>query len=199
MCGRYYVEPESDMEELAELIAEAKRKSDEVKTGEVFPSDTAAVIANSRQLKPAVFPMRWGFERRGGGLGCHLNAREFLPHVDDHEYPAGALAAAVYLAGGVRGMERGTLSEQREPDGTEPIAEVELLRLAMPRRVFTMSQVLYAVDRITWLHENRDLVGGLRWVEEASSLRFFFGRLESTSDWQEKLVKKFRDDFGDSL
>ena len=60
-------------------------------------------------------------------------------------------------------------------------------------------QVLYAVDRITWLHENRDLVGGLRWVEEASSLRFFFGRLESTSDWQEKLVKKFRDDFGDSL
>lgn len=134
-----------------------------------------------------------------GGLGCHLNAREFLPHVDDHEYPAGALAAAVYLAGGVRGMERGTLSEQREPDGTEPIAEVELLRLAMPRRVFTMSQVLYAVDRITWLHENRDLVGGLRWVEEPSSLRFFFGRLEPTSDWQEKLVKKFRDDFGDSL
>ena len=125
-----------------------------------------------------------------GGLGCHLNARE---------YPAGALAAAVYLAGGVRGMERGTLSEQREPDGTEPIADVELLRLAMPRRVFTMSQVLYAVDRIAWLHENRELVGGLRWVEEPSSLRFFFGRLEPTSDWQDKLVAKFRADFGDSL
>lgn len=134
-----------------------------------------------------------------GGLGCHLNAREFLPHIDDHEYPAGALAAAVYLAGGVRGMERGTLSEQREPDGTEPIADVELLRLALPRRVFTMSQVLYAVDRITWLHENADLVGGLRWVEEPSSLRFFFGRLEATSDWQQKLVKKFREDFGESL
>ena len=134
-----------------------------------------------------------------GGLGCHLNAREFLPHVDDHEYPAGALAAAVYLAGGIRGMERGTLSEQREPDGTEPIAEVELLRLAMPRRVFTMSQVLYAVDRITWLFENRELVGGLRWVEEPSSLRFFFGRLEPTSDWQDKLVRKFRADFGNSL
>ena len=66
MCGRYYVEPESDMAELAELIAEAKRKSEEVKTGEVFPSDTAAVIANNRQLKPTVFPMRWGFERKGG-------------------------------------------------------------------------------------------------------------------------------------
>ena len=73
MCGRYYVEPESDMAELAELIAEAKRKSEEVKTGEVFPSDTAAVIANNRQLKPTVFPMRWGFERRGGGLV--INAR----------------------------------------------------------------------------------------------------------------------------
>ena len=72
MCGRYYVEPESSSE-LLELIAEAKRKSDEVKTGEVFPSDTAAVIANNRQLKPTVFPMRWGFERRGGGLA--INAR----------------------------------------------------------------------------------------------------------------------------
>ena len=72
MCGRYYVEPESSSE-LLELIAEAKRKSDEVKTGEVFPSDTAAVIANNRQLKLAVFPMRWGFERRGGGLV--INAR----------------------------------------------------------------------------------------------------------------------------
>ena len=73
MCGRYYVEPESDMDELAKLIAEAKRKSDEVKTGEVFPTDTAAVIANNRQLKPAVVPMRWGFERQGGGLV--INAR----------------------------------------------------------------------------------------------------------------------------
>ena len=71
--------------------------------------------------------------------------------------------------------------------------------LALPRRVFTMSQVLYAVDRITWLHQNAELVGGLRWVEEPSSLRFFFGRLEPTSDWQQKLARKFREDFGESL
>jgi len=134
-----------------------------------------------------------------GGLGCHLNALEFLPHVSQHEYPAGALASAVYIAGGVRGMERGTISEQREPDGTEPLAQVELLRLALPRRVFTMSQVKYAVDRITWLYKNRDIVGGLRFVEEPSSLRFFFGKLEPTSGWQDTLVKKFRADFGDSL
>jgi tryptophanase len=96
-------------------------------------------------------------------------------------------------------MERGTLSEQREPDGTEPIASMELLRLALPRRVFTMSQVLYAVDRISWLYENRKLVGGLNFVEEPKTLRFFFGRLEPIGDWQEQLVKKFRKDFGDSL
>ncbi len=134
-----------------------------------------------------------------GGLGCHVNAREFLSHVDAHAYPAAALASAVYIAGGVRGMERGTLSEQREPDGTEPIASMELLRLALPRRVFTMSQVLYAVDRIGWLYENRKLVGGLNFVEEPKTLRFFFGRLEPIGDWQEQLVAKFRKDFGDSL
>ncbi len=134
-----------------------------------------------------------------GGLGCHLNALEFLDHIDQRQYPAGALGVAVFIAGGIRGMERGTLSEQREPDGTERLASVELLRLALPRRVFTMSQVKYAVDRIAWLHANRRLVGGIRWVEEPSSLRFFFGRLEAIGDWQEKLAAKFREDFGESL
>ena len=96
-------------------------------------------------------------------------------------------------------MERGTISEQREEDGSEHFASVELLRLALPRRVFTLSQVKYAVDRIKWLYDHRDLIGGLRFVEEPSSLRFFFGRLEPVSSWPEKLVKAFRADFGDSL
>ncbi len=134
-----------------------------------------------------------------GGLGCHLDATRFLPHVAQQEYPAGALAAAVYIAGGIRGMERGTISEQREADGSEHLASVELLRLALPRRVFTLSQVKYAVDRIKWLYDHRDLVGGLRFVEEPSSLRFFFGRLEPVSDWPLRLVNAFRKDFGDSL
>jgi tryptophanase len=134
-----------------------------------------------------------------GGLGCHLNAAEFLPQVPQAQYPAGALAAALYIAGGVRGMERGTLSEQRGEDGSETYSNMELLRLALPRRVFTLSQVEYAIDRIAWLYENRELVGGLEFVEEPSVLRFFFGRLEPVSDWQEKLVAKFRADFGDSL
>lgn len=134
-----------------------------------------------------------------GGLGCHVNAMKFLEHVPQAQYPAGALAAAVFLAGGIRGMERGTMSEQRNEDGSEQLSEMELLRLAMPRRVFTMSQVKYAVDRIHWLYENRKLVGGLRFLEEPESLRFFFGRLAPIGDWQQKLVGKFKADFGDSL
>lgn len=134
-----------------------------------------------------------------GGLGCHLDAKCFIPHVPQEEYPAGAMGAAMYIAGAVRGMERGTMSEQRNPDGTEHLSEFELLRLAMPRRVFTLSQVKYAIDRITWLYENRALIGGLKFIEEPPVLRFFMGRLAPVSGWQVKLAAKFRADFGDSL
>jgi tryptophanase len=134
-----------------------------------------------------------------GGLGAHVDASRFLDHVPQTQYPSAALASAVYLASGVRGMERGTMSEQREPDGTEPLADMELVRLAVPRRVFTLSQINYAIDRVRWLYDNRRLVGGLRWVEEPAILRFFYGRLEPIGDWQHELVAKFRQDFGQSL
>ncbi|MBU5626317.1 tryptophanase [Oscillibacter sp. MSJ-2] len=134
-----------------------------------------------------------------GGLGCHIDVKQFLPHVPQEQYSAGALAAALYIAGGIRGMERGTMSEQREPDGSEHLAAMELVRLAVPRRVYTLSQVKYVIDRVKWLYENREIVGGLKFIEEPAVLRFFFGRLAPVSDWQEKLVAKFRSDFGDSL
>ncbi len=134
-----------------------------------------------------------------GGLGAHLNAMEFVDHIPQKQYPAGALAAALYLISGVRGMERGTISEQRDADGNEHFANMELLRLAMPRRVFTLSQVNYAIDRIKWLYENRKLIGGLTFVDEPKMLRFFFGRLAPVSNWQNELVSKFKRDFGDSL
>ena len=134
-----------------------------------------------------------------GGLGCHLDATEFCSHVPQLQYRAGALAAAMYIASGVRGMERGTLSEQRNEDGSERLAEMELLRLAVPKRVFTLSQVKYAADRISWLFDNRHLIGGLEFVEEPAVLRFFFGRLKPVSNWTELLIGQFRKDFGDSL
>ena len=134
-----------------------------------------------------------------GGLGAHLDAQAFVPDMPHNQYPAAAVGAALYIAGGIRGMERGTLSEQREPDGTERYAEMELQRLAIPRRVFTLSQVKYCADRVKRLWDNRQLIGGLEWVMEPPVLRFFYGRLKQIGHWQEELVSKFRQDFGDSL
>ena len=71
--------------------------------------------------------------------------------------------------------------------------------MAMPRRVFTLSQVKYVVDRIAWLYDNRELVGGMKFVEEPKVLRFFFGKLDALTDWPQQLAAKFRQDFGDSL
>ncbi|STC69937.1 tryptophanase [Corynebacterium pilosum] len=134
-----------------------------------------------------------------GGLGAHVDAMRFVDHIPQKEYPAGALAAALYIASGVRGMERGTMSEQRDDEGVEPLADMELVRLAMPRRVFTLSQVNYTIDRIDWLYQNRHLIGGLEWAEEPEILRFFYGRLAPKGTWAQDLVAKFREDFGDSL
>ncbi|MEI7939079.1 MAG: tryptophanase [Verrucomicrobiota bacterium] len=134
-----------------------------------------------------------------GGLGVHIDAGQFLSHVPQKEYTAGALAAAFFLISGVRGMERGTISSVRDANGNDVLADIELLRLAMPRRVFTLSQVKYAIDRLHWLYMNRKLVGGLKFYEEPPVLRFFGGKLKPTSAWPEKLVAKFRADFGDSL
>jgi tyrosine phenol-lyase len=96
-------------------------------------------------------------------------------------------------------MERGTISSVRDANGNDILADVELLRLAFPRRVFTLSQTMYMIDRVHWLYKNRALVGGLKFTEEPAVLRFFNGRLAPTSDWPQKLIYKFRADFGDSL
>jgi len=135
----------------------------------------------------------------GGALGCHVEAETFLPHIEQKYYPAGALVAAFYLISGVRGMERGTISSIRDDNGNDILADLELMRLAFPRRVFTLSQVEYLIDRLNWLFHNKELVGGLKFVEEPPVLRFFTGRLEPVGNWPEKLMAKFKADFGDSL
>lgn len=134
-----------------------------------------------------------------GALGAHLDCMGFLPHIPQEEYPAGALAAALFIISGIRGMERGTISSVRDANGNDVLSDMELLRLAFPRRVFTLSQTMYVIDRVNWLFHNRDLVGGLKFVEEPAVLRFFNGRLAPTSDWPQKLIAKFKADFGDSL
>jgi tryptophanase len=134
-----------------------------------------------------------------GVLGAHVNAMQMCDHIPQTQYPAGSLGAAFFLVSGVRGMERGSISNQRDEDGNETYADMELLRLAVPRRVFTLSQIKYVEDRMVWLHRNRHLIGGLKFIYEPPVLRFFMGGLEPVSDWPVKLMAKFREDFGDSL
>ena len=91
------------------------------------------------------------------------------------------------------------MSEQRNPDGSEHLAEMELVRLALPKRVFTLSQIKYAADRIAWLYQNRRLIGGMKFTEEPQTLRFFLGRLGPIGDWQERLADKFLEDMPSGL
>lgn len=135
-----------------------------------------------------------------GALGIHIDAKEFLKHIPQNQYPAGALVAALFIISGIRGMERGTISMDRNVDtDKEVLSRLELMRLAVPRRVFTLSQISFLDDRLIWLFKNREIVGGLKFVDEPKVLRFFDGKLEAVNDWPEKLVQKFKKDFGNSL
>jgi len=131
-----------------------------------------------------------------GGLAGHVDAKRFLPHIPQSQYPAGALAAAIYIASGVRSMERGTISTDRDVHGNEVYADLELARLAIPRRVYTLSHIEYTVDRLAWLYKHRHLVKGLRFVEEPPVLRFFFGKLAPLEGWGAGLAQAFQADFG---
>jgi tryptophanase len=131
-----------------------------------------------------------------GGLACHVDAMRFIDHVPQSDYPAGALTAAVFIASGVRGMERGSVSMDRDEEGRDVPSDLELCRLAVPRRVYTMSHYQYVADRLEWLYKHRRLVGGLDFYEEPPVLRFFAGRLKPKGDWGAALAAAFENDFG---
>jgi tryptophanase len=131
-----------------------------------------------------------------GGLACHVDAMRFIDHVPQSDYPAGALTAAVFIASGVRGMERGSVSMDRDEEGHDVPSDLELVRLAVPRRVYTMSHYQYVADRLEWLYKHRRLVGGLDFYEEPPVLRFFAGRLKPKGDWGAALAAAFEKDFG---
>ncbi|TES90702.1 MAG: tryptophanase [Candidatus Cloacimonadota bacterium] len=134
-----------------------------------------------------------------GGLACHIDARKFVPHIPKEDYIAGALTAALYIASGVRSMERGTISMERDKDGNEVYCDLELTRIAIPRRVYTVSQIEYVVERLNWLYKNRELVKGLKWVSEPPVLRFFLGSLDVLDNWSRNLCDAFKKDYGPDL
>ena len=109
-------------------------------------------------------------------IGAHAvfaDAKRFLPHLDQAEFPAQTLAAAFYLAGGVRSMERGIVSGQHSH---EPYDGLELVRLTLPRRVYTQEHLTWVADVVTHVHSRADDIPGLRITYEPEHLRFFQAR-----------------------
>jgi len=158
-----------DMEALARGIEEMVASDDHVRArvGQVE-------YLGNRLLKagiPLVQPI--------GGHGVFIDAAAILPHIPQNEFPAQALAAELYLASGVRGMERGIVSAGRDPvSGDHHYPKLELVRLAVPRRVYTQAHMDVVAESVLEVHENRESVGGLRFTYEPDSLRFFQARFE---------------------
>ncbi|NMD42523.1 MAG: tyrosine phenol-lyase [Firmicutes bacterium] len=113
-----------------------------------------------------------------GGHAVFLDARAFLPHLTQDRLPAQALAAAIYEHSGVRSMERGIVSAGRDQEGRDYCPKLELVRLTIPRRVYTAAHLEYAAAAIAGVYERRSEVKGLQWVYEPPVLRFFTGRFE---------------------
>ncbi|MAU08751.1 MAG: tyrosine phenol-lyase [Anaerolineaceae bacterium] len=112
-----------------------------------------------------------------GGHALYIDARAMLPHIPDDQYPAWSLTNALYLLGGVRGVEIGSVMFGMQPDGTEKPAPMDLVRLAFPRRVYTQSHVDYLAEVLLALYERRDTLPGYRIVEQAPVLRHFTIRM----------------------
>jgi len=113
-----------------------------------------------------------------GGHAVYLDAGEMLPHIPPLQYPAWSLNNALYLMGGVRGVEIGSIMFGLHPDGTETPAAMELVRLAFPRRVYTQSHVDYLAEVIVEVFKQRHDLKGYRIVSSAPVLRHFTARLE---------------------
>ncbi len=113
-----------------------------------------------------------------GGHAVYMDARELLPHIPPLEYPGQALAVALYLEGGIRGCEIGTVMFGRRPDGTEEPAAMDLVRLAIPRRTYTQSHVDYVIEVCEHVARRAGGLRGLRIVEEPPALRHFTARFE---------------------
>ena len=113
-----------------------------------------------------------------GGHAVYLDAREMLPHIPALQYPAWSLNNALYLLGGVRGVEIGSVMFGMQPDGSERPSAMELVRLAFPRRVYTQSHVDYLAEAILAVNEQRQELPGYRILTQARVLRHFTARLE---------------------
>jgi tryptophanase len=113
-----------------------------------------------------------------GGHAVYIDGRAMLAHIPDSEYPAWALSLALYLVGGVRSVEIGSVMFGLQPDGSEKAAPMDLVRLAFPRRTYTQSHVDYVIEVVEHVYRLRERICGLRIVEAPAVLRHFSAALE---------------------
>jgi len=113
-----------------------------------------------------------------GGHAVYLDARALLAHIPPLQYPGQAVAVALYLAGGVRSCEIGTVMFGRQPDGTEIPAPLDLVRLAIPRRTYTQSHIDYVIEVCEHVARHAGELTGYRIVDEPAALRHFTATFE---------------------
>jgi len=135
---------------------------------------TRSVEYLGEKLRAAGIPIIWPT----GGHAIYMDAKGMLPHIPQHEYPAWALSCALYLEGGVRSVEIGSVMFGRQPDGSEVPAAMELVRLAFPRRVYTQSHVDYLAEVCLYVNEIKDQLRGVKMVSAPAVLRHFTARFE---------------------
>ncbi len=158
-----------DMEALATGIREMVATDDHVhaRVGQVEYLGNALIKAGIPIVRPI------------GGHGIFLDAAAILPHLPQDHFPAQALTAELYLESGVRGMERGVVSAGRDADtGEHHYPKLELVRLAIPRRVYTQAHMDVVAESVVEVYERRESVLGLRFTYEPPELRFFQARFE---------------------
>lgn len=156
-----------DMEAVAEGIKESV--NDDHQKARVGQVEYLGKLMDSYGI-PIVKPI--------GGHGVFVDAKSFLPHLSQDDFPAQTLAAEIYVDSGVRTMERGIVSAGRKPDGTNYNPELELVRFTIPRRVYTQAHMDVIAESAAAVFDRRKSVKGLKMVYEPKYLRFFQARFE---------------------
>ena len=157
-----------DMEAMAQGIREAVREE-----------HMAARIGQVRYLGEKLEAAGIPIVRPIGSHAIFIDARRFLPHISQDEYPAQSLAAELFIEAGIRTMERGNVSAGRNPvTGANRHPKLELVRLTIPRRVYTQAHMDVVAEAVIDVYERRDEIRGLKMVYEPEYLRFFQARFE---------------------
>jgi tryptophanase len=113
-----------------------------------------------------------------GGHAVYIDARRFLPHIPPLQYPGQSLAVELYKEGGIRGCEIGTAMFGLQSDGTEKPANMDLVRLAIPRRMYTQAHMDYVIEVVAEVYRNRKNLDGMKFVQQPQVLRHFTGRFD---------------------